>query len=342
MSTRRIAILTFDGAQSLDVAGPLETFALAAAIVADRTPRAPRAYHVEVLAARPGPVRMNSGLRLTADRAYGRVQGGIDTLVVSGGDVAPAARDVLLRRWLVRMAPRVRRLASVCSGSFILAEAGLLDGRRATTHWAGVPLMTRRYPRITVEPDAIFVRDGTVYTSAGVTAGIDLALALVEEDLGREVALAIARALVMFLRRPGGQAQFSAQLAVQMAEHEPLRELQAFILDHPAADLSVETLARRLAMSPRNFARVFTHELGVTPARFVLSARVETARRLLEETQEGFERITTLSGLGSTESMRRAFVRQLGVSPSQYRERFNPHHRHPARSSASANGKEHS
>ena len=186
--------------------------------------------------------------------------------------------------------------------------------------------LARDYPDVRVEPDAIFVREGSIYTSAGVTAGMDLALALVEEDLGRDVALAVARELVMFLRRPGGQAQFSAQLAVQFAEREPLGDLQAYILDHPREDLSVETLARRAAMSPRNFARVFTREVGTTPARFVTSVRVETARRLLEESSHDLETVCSLSGLGTSESMRRAFLRLVGTPPGQYRARFNRHH----------------
>jgi transcriptional regulator GlxA family with amidase domain len=217
----------------------------------------------------------------------------------------------------------VRRLASVCTGAFFLAEAGLLDGRRATTHWAYCERLARRYPRVQVEADTLFVREGRIYTAAGVTAGMDLALAMVEEDHGREVALAVARELVLFLCRPGGQAQFSAQLAVQLAEHEPLRDLQAWILDHPREDLSVEALARRVAMSPRNFARVFTREVGTTPARFVTSVRVETARRLLEETSHDLPAVCDRSGLGSPESMRRAFQRTVGVAPSRYRERFS-------------------
>jgi transcriptional regulator GlxA family with amidase domain len=321
MPTRRIAIVTFDGAQSLDVTGPLETFAIAAAIAAERTPRAPRAYHVELLAARPGPVRMNSGLRLVADRAYGNVQSGIDTLVVSGGDVAAAARDVVLRRWLVGMAGRVRRLASVCSGSFILAEAGLLDGRRATTHWAGVSLMTRRYPRITVEPDAIFVRDGTVYTSAGVTAGIDLALALVEEDLGRGLALAVARELVVFLKRPGGQAQFSATLALQQGDAR-FERLHAWIADNLSRDLSVASLADVAGMSERSFVRHYRQATGRTPARAVEQVRVEAARHLLERGRP-VKRVAAHCGYGSEETMRRSFLRLLGATPQAYRERFS-------------------
>src|SRR5207248_1835250 len=253
------------------------------------------------------------------DHAFGDVGRGIDTLLIAGGLGAERFhKHAGLRCWIQKQAGQVRRLASVCTGAFFLAEAGLLEHRHATTHWASCEGLAREYPAVLVEPDRLFVREGSLYTAAGVTAGIDLALALVEEDLGRETALAIARQLVMFLRRPGGQAQFSAQLAVQLAEREPLRELQAFILEHPAADLSVVKLARRVAMSPRNFARVFTRELGTTPARFITAVRVETARRLLEETSEDLETICAQSGLGSTESMRRAFLRSVGVSPGQY------------------------
>jgi transcriptional regulator GlxA family with amidase domain len=220
------------------------------------------------------------------------------------------------------MTPRVRRFGSVCTGAFILAEAGLLDGRRATTHWGSCALLAQRYPRVSVDPNPIFVRDGNVYTSAGVTAGMDLALALVEEDHGHEVALGVARELVLFLRRPGGQSQFSAQLAVQSADRAPLRDLQAWIADNLGGDLSVPALAAHAAMSPRNFARVFTQEVGVTPARFVEQARVEAACRRLEESANGVDAIAAECGFGSTESMRRAFLRRLRVPPSAYRHRF--------------------
>jgi len=341
--TRRVAMFAFPDVQILDVTGPLEVFARTSRWLRDRGRRKDDAYSVEIIGFRCGAFPASSGLRLYADRGFREVGSGVDTLLIAGGlGVERFHKHVALRQWIQRQAGQVRRLASVCTGAFFLAEAGLLKGRNATTHWASCEDLAREYPAVHVEPDRLYVREGSIYTAAGVTAGIDLALALVEEDLGRETALAVARQLVMFLRRPGGQAQFSAQLAVQMAEREPLRELQAFILDHPAADLSVEALARRMAMSPRNFARVFARELGVTPARFVLSARVETARRRLEETHEGLEEISASSGLGSTESMRRAFLRQVGVSPGQYRERFNPHLRSAARSSATANGKERS
>ena len=266
---------------------------------------------------------MSSGIRLVAERAVGEVRGGIDTLLVAGGrGTAAALADELLLAWIRRMARRVRRLASVCSGTFLLAEAGVLDGRRATTHWEVCGELARRYPRVIVEDDPIFVRDGSVYTSAGVTAGMDLALALVEEDHGRDLALRVARQLVLFLKRPGGQAQFSVQLSAQLAEREPLRDLQAWIADHPAETMSIPALSGRVAMSPRNFFRVFTREIGVTPARFVERGRVEAARRLLEATTRGIEDIAARCGFGSAETMRGAFQRVLRVSPQAYRARL--------------------
>ena len=316
-------MLAYPDFQVLDVTGPLEVFARTSRWLREHGRRGDDVYTVEILGLERGPIRASSGLRLFAGRRFDEVGRGIDTLLVAGGLGAERyCGHPGVLRWLRRQAGLVRRLGSVCTGAFFLAEAGLLKGRRATTHWGACADLARRYPDVHVEPDTIFVREGNLYTTAGVTAGMDLALALVEEDLGRDVALEVARVLVMFLRRPGGQAQFSAQLAVQLAEHEPLRDLQAYILDHPADDLSATTLARRVAMSPRNFARVFTREVGTTPARFVTSVRVETARRLLEESSEGLEAICAMSGLGTTESMRRAFQRVVGVAPSEYRDRF--------------------
>jgi transcriptional regulator GlxA family with amidase domain len=227
--------------------------------------------------------------------------------------------------WLQRIVPRVRRLASICTGTFLLARAGLLDGKRATTHWASCARLQREYPRVKVEPDPIFVREGKLWTSAGVTAGMDLALAMVEEDHGPRIARAVAQQLVLFLKRPGGQSQFSAQLAVQLADRAPLAELQAWMADHLRDDLSVPTLARRVAMSPRNFARVFTREVGLTPARLVERLRVEAARRRLEESSDGVDAIAADCGFGSAEQMRCVFVRNLRVAPTAYRDRFAEH-----------------
>ena len=319
-------MLAYPDFQILDVTGPLEVFSRTSRWLREHGHRTDDAYSVEIAGLKRGALCASSGLRLFADRGFEEVGPGVDTLLIAGGRGTQAQLgNRPLIRWIRSQAGQVRRVASICTGAFLLAEAGLLKGRHATTHWASCEELARRYPDLEVEPDRIFVREGSLYTSAGVTAGMDLALALVEEDQGRDVALAVARALVMFLRRPGGQAQFSAQLKVQFAEHEPLSELQAYILEHPREDLGVDALARRVGMSPRNFARVFTREVGVTPARFVASVRVETARRLLEETHGDLETICSRSGLGTPESMRRAFLRILGIPPGQYRDRFNRH-----------------
>lgn len=317
-----MAVVTYEGAQTLDVVGPIEVFAAATRYLRERQPDRSPAYSVEILADRAGPVRMGSGIGLVAERSYRSVRGGIDTLIVSGGSARTASADETLLRWLRRMEPKVHRLASVCTGAFILAAAGLLNGRRATTHWLSAGALRRDYPDITVEPDAIFVREGHIYTSAGVTSGMDLALALVEEDFGRDVALMVARLLVLFLKRPGGQSQFSSQLAVQMLPSGPLKALPEWILEHLGEDLSVERLASQVAMSPRNFARVFLKETGATPAKFVERSRIERARRVLEDSTVSIETVAVLCGFGSAERMRRTFQRHLGVVPQEYRRRF--------------------
>jgi transcriptional regulator GlxA family with amidase domain len=320
---RRIVLVAFPDSQILDVTGPHEVFGRTNRWLIDGHARPDPAYRLELVAPSHAPLLTSSGLRVVPDRTFADVHGPIDTLIVAGGRGIPAAlRNRQGLRWLRRTARRARRIASVCTGSFLLAEIGLLDGRRATTHWSACDALARRYPRVGVDPDPIFVRDGDVYTSAGVTAGMDLALALVEEDHGREVALGVARELVLFLRRPGGQSQFSAQLAMQAADRQPIRELQAWVADHLAADLSVPSLASRAAMSPRNFARVFTREVGTTPARYVESTRVEAARRRLEESTEGVDTIAVRCGFGTAETMRRSFLRCLHVPPTAYRNRF--------------------
>lgn len=320
---RRVAVLVVPGLQPLDAVGPLEVFAGANAAWAGAHPGAPAPYAAELVAPHVGPVPAPSGYALLAARAIAEVRGPLDTLLVAGGmGVREAVNDRALIAWIRRQARRTRRVASVCTGAFLLAEAGLLDGLRVTTHWAFCEELARRYPALHVDADPIFVRQGRVWTSAGVTSGMDLALALVEEDLGREVALAVARRLVVFLKRPGGQSQFSAQLAGQIAGREPLRELQAWIAEHPEADLSVAALAARVGMSPRNFARVFAREVGATPARFVEEVRVEAARRLLEESDDGVDAVAAATGFGTAETLRRAFLRVVGVGPAAYRSRF--------------------
>jgi transcriptional regulator GlxA family with amidase domain len=315
-------MLVYPDFQVLDATGPLEVFACANAVRAGSR-RGELPYRTLLVARRAGPVPTSAGYALVAQRSLAQVRGPLDTLLVAGGTGTFAAlRDGALLDWLRRQAARARRVASVCTGAFLLAEAGLVDGRRVTTHWRSAELLAQRHPSLRVEPDRIHVRDGRFWSSAGVTAGMDLALALVEEDLGRDVALGVARHLVLFLQRPGGQSQFSAQLAGQLARREPLRELQAWIAERPAEDLSVEALARRAGMSPRHFARVFTREVGRTPARFVEESRVEHARRLLEEADDGIETVAAASGFGSAETLRRAFLRVLRVGPAAYRSRF--------------------
>lgn len=320
---RRVVLVAFDGATMLDLVGPMEVFGSAGQILAGSLDRN-HAYRLEVVSPSGGTISSPHGLRVQTDRALSRVRGAIDTLVVVGG---PGSRRMLddraFTRALARVAGRSRRVTSVCTGAFLLAAAGLLDGRRATTHWAWCDVLADRFDTVDVEPDAIFVQDGSVYTSAGVTAGMDLALALVEEDHGRELALEVARYLVIYVRRPGGQSQFSAQLAAQLAERDAIRELQQHVLEHVADDLRVAELAARAGMSPRNFARVFRQQVGVTPAVFVERARVEVARRLLETTGLDMPRVAEASGLGTAQTLRRAFLRQLGVPPTRYRQSFS-------------------
>ncbi|MGW2717063.1 GlxA family transcriptional regulator [Streptomyces sp. NPDC001492] len=317
MPQRTVLLVLFDGVQSLDVTGPLEVFAGAEL-------HTPGTYRLRTASLDGAPVRTSSGLTLVPDHGLADAPAPHTLLVPGGQGTRRPVRDPRLSDWLRTNGPRAERLVSVCTGAILLAEAGLLDGRRATTHWAYCDKLARDHPAVEVDPDPIYVRDGHVFTSAGVTSGIDLALALVEEDLGREAALAIARHLVVFLRRPGNQAQFSAQLAAQTARREPLREVQQWINEHPDGDLDVESLAARAALSPRHFARAFQAETGMTPGRYVDRVRLEHARRLLEDTADGVEEISRASGYGTPEAMRRAFVRTLGTAPAEYRRRFRP------------------
>lgn len=316
---RHLVIPIFDGMQSLDLTGPLEVFDGARQLSDD-------AYRITVASVGGGAVRTSSRLMIGADvdlRSIDAAVHPVDTVIVPGGTSARSFGDFPeLVGWLRRTAPHARRVASVCTGAFLLAEAGLLDGRRVATHWSACELLAARFPAVDVDPDPIFVRDGSITTSAGVTAGMDLALALVEEDLGREAALTIARWMVLFLRRPGGQSQFSAHLAAQFADRDDLRDLQAWMAEHLDDDLSVAALARRVGMSDRHFARRFVAETGVTPARWVDRIRVEAARRRLEESDRSVEQIAAECGFGTPETMRRAFLRLLATTPSDYRRRF--------------------
>jgi len=314
----RVAILAFPRFQLLDVAGPADVFAEASQQLGDR-----RAYHVQVIGAGEGMLKSSSGLRLGVDSTVATHRGAIDTLLVAGSPrVEDMAADTQLQEWLRRQARTVRRYGSVCSGAFVLAASGLLDGKRVATHWKLAGQLASDYPLANVESDAIYVRDGQLFTSAGVTAGMDLALAMVEEDHGRDLALSVARQLVMFLKRPGGQSQFSAHLAAQTSERSAMREIQDHVLANLKDDLSVPALAQRAGMSERNFARIFRSETGTTPAEFVENARIDAARRLAEESDLPAKRLAYAVGYANVDGFRRAFGRRLGVSLVEYRRRF--------------------
>lgn len=321
MTARRVVLVVFDDLQLLDLAGPADVFD-----GADRVTGGGR-YALTVAAARGRAVRAAGGVRVAVDAPLADIDGPIDTLLVCGGWGTETARhDTELLAQITRLAGAARRIASVCSGSFLLAEAGLLEGRRATTHWSACDALAERHPGVAVEPDRIYVRDGHVATSAGVTAGMDLALALVEEDHGARTAQLVARWLVLAAQRPGGQSQFSERLAHAVPADSPVRVLVDEIVAEPAADHSVPALAERAALSERHLARLFAEHVQTTPGRFVERVRVEAARDLLERGATPVDAIAPAVGFGSAETMRRAFLRVLGVTPSSYRARFGAQH----------------
>lgn len=317
---RVIDVLGYPAVQLLDVSGPMQVFATANEL-AERAGGA-RPYAARLVSRDGAGVAATAGVEL-ATATLPPADSAIDTLLVAGGrGVHAAAEDPALLAWVRGRAAAARRTASVCTGAFLLAAAGLLDGRRATTHWSYCADLARRFPAIRVEGDPIFLRDGPVWTSAGVTAGIDLALALVEEDLGRAAALAVARQLVVFLKRPGGQSQFSVALSLQAAE-ERFGALHAWIGVHLDGDLSLPVLARQAGMSARSFSRHYAAATGMTPARAVARLRIEAARRLLSESHLPVKRIARQCGFGSEETMRRSFLRELTATPQEYRSRFS-------------------
>lgn len=314
----RIALLVFPGVQMLDVVGPMDVFSEANCQLGD-----PHAYSLQIVAPTVETMTASSGMRFLPDASIHDTGAEIDTLLVAGSPrISEYEENAELIAWLVRQSRYVRRLGSVCSGAFLLARAGLLTGRRATTHWNSATRLAQTYPNVRVEPDHIFVKDGPIYTSAGVTAGMDLALALVEEDHGRGAALRVARELVMFVKRPGGQSQFSLHLAAQVSERSPMRDIQEWILSDLARDLSVEVLANRLGMSARNFSRMFKRETQTTPGDFVEIARVQAAQRILEESDTPLKKVAYVCGFSDQNSLRRAFMRRLSVTPLEYRQRF--------------------
>ncbi|MFJ8040442.1 GlxA family transcriptional regulator [Kitasatospora sp. NPDC096147] len=325
MSTpHRVVIAVFPDVDLLDVTGPAEVFALA-----NRETGGRAGYRVELAGPEPGEVRTSAGVRLATDLAFAEVTGRVDTLLVPGAvevtaDGPVAANDPRVVAWVRETAPRAGRVASVCVGAHVLAAAGLLDGLTATTHWSTAAQLAAEHPEVTVDPDPIFVRTdrGRIWTGAGISACLDLTLALVAEDQGEEVALAVARQLVMYLKRQGGQSQFSVPLSRPASARRDLDELRLWIADHLDEDLSAAALAGRMCLSERHFARVFKQETGTSPADYVQAARVEAARRLLESTDEPLERLASAAGFGSAESLHRAFRRQLATTPAAYRRRF--------------------
>lgn len=318
---RSVVIVTFDGMQPLDAVGPHEVFAGATAVLAARRPKA-AGYDLTLVSEHGAPITTESGMQIvTAPLPRGRRR--IDTLLIPGGEGSQTARySEALVEWIRIAAQDSRRVGTVCTGAFIAAEAGLLDGRTVTTHWARAKQLGDEYPRITVDADPIYRRDGAVWTSAGVTAGIDLALAMVEADYGSDVAQTVARWMVMFLHRPGGQTQFATPVWVPRAERSTIRATQDFIDNHPSADHRLDLLARRALMSSRHFSRVFTDEVGETPARYVERVRIEAARGELESTSSSLDVVAADCGFGTAESLRRAFQRRVGVAPDAYRRRF--------------------
>jgi transcriptional regulator GlxA family with amidase domain len=314
---KRVVMLIYPGVAPLDVAGPLEVFGFANFL------RDQKLYELVTVAPTPEPVPTYLGFALMPTCAMAALSLPVDTLLVSGGGAPDAGTQPAILDWLRRTAPKARRIGSICTGAFALGAAGLIDGKRVTTHWDFCAELARRSPSASVEVDPIFIRDGNLYTSAGISAGIDLALGLVEEDHGRELALAIARYLVLFLKRSGGQSQFSTQLRAQFSAVPAIRQVQLWCSENLAGDLRVPLLAERAGMSERSFVRKFVEETGQTPGEFVMSARLSSACRLFEESKLSFKTVAQRCGFKSVATMRRSFTSRLGVSPGQYRDKFH-------------------
>lgn len=321
--TKSIGIVIFGGCNIIDATGPAGVFGAANELAKDRGVNIPP-YHIHFIGSAIGPIATSAGPSLYATKAIDLAADDIDTLICAGG---VGTRAMSLDRSAVQdvanLALKARRVVSVCTGAFVLAASGILDGKRAVTHWAHCDNLAQRFPDVIVDPDPIFVRDDNVYTSAGITAGMDLTLALIEEDLGRSFATEVAKEMVMFLKRPGSQSQFSEHLRVQMAPDGNLKDVQLWVLKNLDEHHTVENLAERATMSPRSFYRHFKETTGITPSRFVAESRVDAAKRLLEESSLQIKAIAAKCGFGDEERMRRTFHRRIGVSPDDYRQRFS-------------------
>jgi transcriptional regulator GlxA family with amidase domain len=335
MASRTVLFIGYDGVGLLDLTGPFTVFWSASWFL---NQRGQPPYDRRVATIHGGPVVTADGITLVAEPLSRFDNEPIDTLIVPGAlDLSGAMKDNALVEWIAANAPRARRICSVCTGTFVLAAAGLLEGKRVVTHWQAAEALQLQFPSLKLEPDAIFVRDDPIWSSAGVSAGIDLALALVQDDCGREVAMSVARQLVVYMKRPGGQAQFSELLQTRAKGPEPFAELHDWLTTHLHDEtLSVESLARRACMSARNFARVYKTKTGRTPAKAIELFRLETARKLLEDTDERIETIARRTGFGDEDRMRNTFQRHLNVSPRDYRERFGHHEPTPLQHDAVA------
>ncbi|VVS91382.1 dj-1/pfpi [Desulfoluna spongiiphila] len=323
---KRIEFFFYAGMAALDVTGPLDVFNAATMLLSQKG-KGQDGYELVYSSLKPGPIPTSSGLRFHADKRSGMRN--MNSLIVPGGMKAEAtSTDPAIVQAIDKAAKKAHRVVSVCSGAFLLAAAGLLDCRRATTHWLMVDRLSELYPTIHVEPDAIYVQDGNISTSAGVTAGIDLALTLVEDDYGPDIAIEVARILLLYRRRPGNQSQFSSPLAMQTKVSKRFADIFSWVENHLSQKITVERLAEQAKMSPRTFARIFTSETGMSPGRFIEQLRIDRARELLETGIDGLENVARESGFGREERLRRAFQRRLGISPAQYRVHFVRGERH--------------
>lgn len=320
---KHIVILVPSNVSILDVAGPLDVFTKAKDYIRENYRAIKESYITHVLSFDSSiQITTSAGMPIVCEGGIETIRYDVDTVLVAGNATITSVPQHLLD-WLNEMVDQVRRMGSICAGAFVLAKAGILNGRRATTHWMVCDRLARLYPEVCVESDPIFVKDGNVYTSAGISTGMDLALAMVEEDFGRDIAVGVARRLVLYLKRPGNQSQFSNILNYQSVDYEPIKAIQDWIVDHLDDELTVEMLADKAMMSPRNFARVFLRETGITPAKYIEKLRLETARRRLEETRLTLDEISNECGVGNADGLRRLFLRHLKTTPSDYRKSFS-------------------
>lgn len=320
---KHIVIIAPPETSILNVAGPLEVFAKTSDHIREcKSALAAFSYQTHVVSiTETNIVHTSAGLPIVCEGGLESINYPVDTLLIAGNTRAPQKKDLLA--WLRNHYRQIRRVGSICAGAFILAEAGLLAGKRATSHWRVCDQLARDFPDICVEKDPIYIKDGSIYTSAGISTGMDLSLALVEEDYGREIAVMVARVLVLYLKRPGNQSQFSNLLMLQQIDYEPIQLALNWITDHLEEDLGVELLAEKASMSPRNFARVFVKETGLTPAKYIEKIRLETARRRLEETRLTIDEISNECGIGNGDGLRRLFLRHMRTTPSDYRKSFS-------------------